>query len=100
MSRSLHILAAALLALVLAASPFGGSGAARADECLSGGEIQRFVASGRILPLATALAQGGIPRQATILDVQACRNAAGPYYKVKLIGVAGNARVVNLPARP
>ena len=70
-----------------------------AQGCMSNAEIQQAVASGRILPLSTAMRNAGIGGNSKVLPpVAVCNNNGVLFYQFSILDNSGKATRLVLPA--
>lgn len=96
--KKLLLIACATIAMALPMTFASALPAMAAGQCLSNQEIQAALSSGQIGPVAAALAQAGVGRDAKVLSVRVCREGGRMVYVVAVLGSDGDARNLTLPA--
>jgi hypothetical protein len=96
--KKLLLITCATIAMALPLSFALAPPAMAAGHCLSNKEIQAALSSGQISPVAAALAQAGVGRDAKVLSVRVCEEGGRMVYVVAVLGTDGDARNLTLPA--
>ncbi|HEV7718609.1 MAG TPA: hypothetical protein VGO70_06500 [Arsenicitalea sp.] len=96
--KKLSLTICAMMAMALPMSFASALPAQAAGQCLSNQEIQAALSSGEIGPVAAALAQAGVGRDAKVLSVRVCKEGGRMVYVVAVLSSNGDARNLTLPA--